>query len=547
MKIPDFFFKNRLLFLSLSAGLLLSIAWPARGIPALAFVAFLPLLFVEDELFQNRANNKAIRFFLYSWGAFMVWNLLTTWWIMFSTLPGMITAVLLNSFFMAIPWWLMHLSRRVFPKYQGAFPIIFFWLSFEHLHTQWDLSWNWLDLGNVFAGWHRWVQWYEFTGTAGGAIWVLLFNLLLFALIKELKATPAFTKRAGWYAALAAIVLIFPIVLSLRMYAVFEEKHDPVEVVIVQPADDPYKDPQTLEEAIDRTKKMIALAESQITDSTRFVVTPEATLPEGIWRGREGHNRHVLLMQNFLTRHPHVNWVAGSLVYQHYEAANPEIPYTARPLPGTGYYFDAFNAAVMFDQHGNFSYYYKSMLVPGVERMPFFRMLQPVGRLVEAFGGTSGSLGTQDYRGVFSHTKTQDVLGPVICYESIYGDFMSGFIRNGAQMIFVLTQDGWWRRTPGHRQHHEYAKLRAIEFRRPVVRAAGTGISSIIDQRGNVLQRTRWWEPAAIRATVNKNSEMTYFARVGNVAGRTSVFFSILLLLAMLSAHLVNRNNKIRT
>lgn len=546
MKIPAFLHQNRLLLLSLFSGLLLALAWPARGLPLLAFVAFVPLLFVEEELYQNRSSNKSVRFFLFAWGAFLIWNLLTTWWIMFATLPGMITAVLLNSLFMAIPWWLMHLYRRIGSKRQGVFPIVFFWLGFEFLHTKWDLSWNWLDLGNVFAGWPRWVQWYEFTGTAGGAIWVLLFNLVLFYLIRELRITSAFTKKARWYSAIATALLIVPLALSLRIYATYVEKVDPVEVVIVQPAEDPYQNPQTIEEAVGRTKRMIALAASMITDSTKFVVTPEATLPEGIWRGQEGLNRHVLLMQDFMMRNPQINWVAGSLVYQLYDPATTEIPYTARPLPATRYYFDTFNAAVMFDQHGQFSYYYKSMLVPGIERMPFFRVLRPVGRLVEKFGGTSGSLGTQDYRGVFTHTKTGEVLGPVICYESIYGDFMSGFMRNGATMIFVLTEDGWWRRTPGHRQHHEYARLRAIEFRRPVVRAAGTGISSFIDQRGAVQQRTQWWEPTAIRGTVNQNSELTYFARVGNVAGRIAVFFSGLLILAMLSARIMQRKSQIK-
>ena len=546
MKIPAFLHQNRLLLLSLSSGLLLALAWPARGLPLLAFVAFVPLLFVEEELYQNRSSNKSVRFFLFAWGAFLVWNLFTTWWIMFATLPGMITAVLLNSLFMAIPWWLMHLCRRICSKRQGVFPIVFFWLGFEYLHTKWDLSWNWLDLGNVFAGWPRWVQWYEFTGTAGGAIWVLLFNMVLFYFIRELRLTSAFTKRARWYSAIAAALFIVPLALSLRIYATYVEKVDPVEVVIVQPAEDPYQNPQTIEEAVGRTKKMIALAASMITDSTKFVVTPEATLPEGIWRGQEGLNRHVLLIQDFMMRNPQINWVAGSLVYQLYGPETTEIPYTARPLEATRYYFDSFNAAVMFDKHGQFSYYYKSMLVPGIERMPFFRFLQPVGRLVEKFGGTAGSLGTQEYRGVFAHTTTGDVLGPVICYESIYGDFMSGFIRNGATMIFVLTEDGWWRRTPGHRQHHEYARLRAIEFRRPVVRAAGTGISSFIDQKGAVQQRTQWWEPTAIRGTVNQNSELTYFARFGNVAGRIAVFFSGLLILAMLSARITQKGSRIK-
>jgi len=546
VKILDLASKHRLLLMSLVTGLLLALAWPARGIPLFAFIAFIPLLFVESELYKNKDANKSVSFFLYAWGAFFVWNLLTTYWIMFATLPGMITAVVLNSFFMAIPWWLMHVSRRLFPKNQGVFPVLFFWLSFEYLHTKWDLSWNWLDLGNVFASWPNWIQWYEYTGTAGGAIWVLLFNIILFQLIKELWLHRLLTKKVAWYSFFAVGTFVVPLAFSLHIYANFVEKSDPVEVVVVQPSFDPYQSPQTMEEAIERTKTMIALAAPLITDSTQFVVAPEAILPEGLWRGNEARNRHVLLLQDFMMRNPHINWVTGALVYQLYGTGTAEIPYTARPLEAYGYYFDTFNAAVMFDKDGRFSYYYKSMLVPGIERMPFFRVLRPLGQLVDAMGGTSGSLGTQDTRGVFTHSQTQNVVGPVICYESIYGDFMSGFVRNGATMIFVLTEDGWWRRTPGHRQHHEYARLRAIEFRRPVVRAAGTGISSFIDQKGEVQQRTQWWETTAIVGVVNQNSELTYFARFGNVAGRGSVFFSGLLLLAMLSARIMRKKTSLQ-
>lgn len=543
---PSIFSKHKLLFLSIASGLLLAASWPARGLPVFAFIAFIPLFLVEQELFAKREGNRSIRFFLYAWLAFFVWNLLTTWWIVFSTVPGAITAVVLNSLFMAIPWWLMHCWRRLVPKHQGPFPVILFWLSFEYLHTKWDLSWNWLDLGNVFASWPKWIQWYEFTGTAGGAIWVLVVNLLLYLLMKEVIGLGKFTKSARWYAAVAACVLLIPILLSHRIYARYVERPNPVEVVIVQPSFDPYQSPQSLIEATMRTEEMLALAELKLTDSTRFVAAPEAILPEGIWMHQAEFNRHVLMIRNQIFRNPQLKWIAGSLVYQAY-AAGEEVPHTARYFEAQGIYFDTFNSAVKIGPFGEIEFYHKSMLVPGVERMPFFRVLRPIGKIVEAFGGTAGSLGTQDYREVFETGPDQPVIAPVICYESIYGDFMSGFIRNGATMIFILTEDGWWRRTPGHRQHHEYARLRAIEFRRPIVRAAGTGISSFIDQKGNVLQRTEWWETTAIRQTVNQNNQMTYFAMHGNVAGRLSVFLSALLLLAMLTRIIITRKKSLHS
>ncbi|MBW6498609.1 MAG: apolipoprotein N-acyltransferase [Bacteroidales bacterium] len=542
MTLPVFVNKHRLILLSLASGLLLAASWPARGLPVLAFVALLPLLMVESQMFGERSHRRSVDFFMHAWLAFFVWNLFTTWWIVFATIPGMITAVVLNSFFMAIPWWLMHVWRRMLPKRQGVLPVVFFWLSFEFLHSKWDLSWNWLDLGNVFAAWPSWVQWYEFTGTSGGAIWVLLVNILLYMLVKELRSPGAKAKRVRWFGVLTATAFAVPLVLSLTMHARYAEKPNPVEVVIVQPSYDPYQPAQTPTEAMQRVETMVALAKEALSPHTRFVALPEAAMPDGIWLHQTGQNRGVLQVREFLFQNPQLSWVSGSFTYQLYENGQ-EASLTARSVSGTSNSYDVYNSAVFIGQQGSFDFYHKSKLVPGIERMPFFTVLKPIGRLVSALGGTAGSMGTQPHRGVFRAAPGEPVVAPVICYESIYGDFMSEYARRGAGIIFVLTNDGWWRKTPGHRQHHEYARLRAIELRKPVVRAASTGISSFIDQRGQVIKKTEWWQQTAIRESVNQNYRLTYYALQGNVAGKISVFFSALLLLAMISRRYINRKD----
>jgi apolipoprotein N-acyltransferase len=543
MDIRSFLKRHRLLFLSIASGLLLSASWPARGVPALAFVALIPLFFVENIMFNERKVRRSAGFFLYAWLAFFVWNLLTTWWIVYATIPGMITAVVLNSFFMAIPWWLMHAFRRLLPERQGPLPVFIFWLSFEYLHAKWDLSWSWLDLGNVFASWPRWVQWYEYTGTSGGALWVLLVNLLLFMLISQLMKPEKALKRVRWFGALAAASFLIPLIISLAMHRLYHEKPDPVEVVVLQPSKDPYKPSESREESITRVEQMIGMAQALVTPETKFIVAPEAALPEGIWLHQSHLNMGLLQIRGLLAFYPELTWVTGSFTYELYPEGN-NASRTARPIAGTNNYYDVYNSAVMIGQHDQFDTYHKSMLVPGIERMPFFTVLKPIGTLVSALGGTAGSMGTQAYRGVFKTGNDQPVLAPVICYESIYGDFMSEYMRRGATMIFVLTNDGWWRNTPGHRQHQEYARLRAIEFRRPVVRAASTGISSLIDQKGQVLQKTGWWEVTAIRGVVNQNRKLTYYALQGNVLGKMSLFFTALLLLVMLSRKWIKRGER---
>lgn len=543
MALPGIFKNHALVWLSIATGLLLSASWPARGLPLLAFVAFIPLLFVEEKMFSDRSRHRSMGFFMYAWLAFFVWNLLTTWWIMFATLPGMITAVVINSFLMAIPWWLMHVWRRMHEGRQGVLPVVVFWLTFEFLHSKWDLSWSWLDLGNVFAAWPRWVQWYEYTGTAGGALWVLLVNILLFMLISELLNGKGMPKRVLWFSGLTALMLAVPIGFSLLIGSRYQERQDPVEVVIIQPSEDPYRDAETGEEAAARTAKMTGLARAMVTPNTRFVAAPEAAMPQGIWLHQRSLEPNILQINNFLAEHTGLSWVTGSSTYALYDTEREASP-SARPLSGSGKFYDAFNSAIMIGPGDHFDVYHKSKLVPGIERMPFYKALKPIGKLVSSLGGTAGSLGTQEHRSVFRAGESGPVVAPVICYESIYGDYMTEYIRRGATMIFVLTNDGWWRNTPGHRQHHEYARLRAIEMRRPIVRAASTGFSSFIDQKGQVLQKTGWWEETSLRETLNQNQQLTYFALQGNVAGKISLFLSILLLLAMVSRKWIRRREK---
>ena len=120
---------------------------------------------------------------------------------------------------------------------------------------------------------------------------------------------------------------------------------------------------------------------------------------------------------------------------------------------GGGHYYDSYNGSVLLDSSGALAFYHKSMLVPGVETLPWF--LKFIDKWFEKFGGTTAGYAKQDERTVLNDTKHGYKIAPSICYESIYGEFMSKYVRNGANIICIITNDGWWQNTPGHKQHHE--------------------------------------------------------------------------------------------
>ena len=100
--------------------------------------------------------------------------------------------------------------------------------------------------------------------------------------------------------------------------------------------------------------------------------------------------------------------------------------------------------------------------------------------------------------------------------EAVYGDFLADSVRRGAQVMFVITNDGWWGDTPGYRHHFAYARLRAVETRRAIARCANTGISGFISPRGEVLERSGWDEPAMLENTIPTNDALTLYVRGGD-------------------------------
>ena len=124
-------------------------------------------------------------------------------------------------------------------------------------------------------------------------------------------------------------------------------------------------------------------------------------------------------------------------------------------------------------------------------------------------------------------------VGCAICYESVYGDYCRGYVLKGAKLMTVITNDAWWGNTPGYRQHLSYSCLRAIELRREIVRCGNTGISAIIDSRGNITKRSEWWKREVLTGEVRLSSRETFFVREGDMVGRVCSFTAVLLLLIL--------------
>ncbi|GAA3938330.1 apolipoprotein N-acyltransferase [Hymenobacter algoricola] len=523
------------LLAGLSAGLLW-LGWPVHPAPLalLLLVAWVPYLSLEAALVRRGSSGWKV--FRYSYLTLVLWNAFTTWWVSYSTLWGGITAVIFNALFMCMPVMAFYHTKRLAGPRLGYLSLPVYWIAFEQLHLHWDFTWPWLTLGNGFATANGLVQWYEYTGFLGGSLWIWVANLLVFFSLQKYQdaatgAGPTLGRVQVQRLLLGPLLaILLPIGLSKIIGSRYQEKGAAAEVLVIQPNFDPFE--EKFEGGArfipyqEQLQRLFQLTEQNLTPQTRLVLWPETALEEQNWEAQFEANPKALQIRAFLARHPGLELVTGATTLTSYptrEAARP----SSRFRDDIGYY-DFFNTAVFFaDAAKPVEFYHKSRLVPGVEGVPHW-----LSAFVIDLGGAAGGLGSQDTRSVFRPAAGDSSLrvAPVICYESVYGDFVGEYVQNGATLIGIITNDGWWSDSPGHQQHLQYATLRAIETRRDVARSANTGISGYINQKGEITRQTGWWVPAAARGTVHLNTDLTFYVRYGELIGRAAQALAVLLL-----------------
>lgn len=531
------FKKYQIWLLAMLSGLLLGFSWPVNGFAPIIFVALVPILLVRTYILQNPNLFSRGAIVLYSYVTFLIFNLYTTWWVAYSTLVGAILAFLLNAFFMALTFGLAHIvDKRIMRGKTGFFILVFFFVSFEYLHMNWELTWSWLNLGNVFSEYPNWVQWYEITGVLGGSIWVIAINLI----IQQAVLRYVNNDRKFQYSIVplfVSIVLVaIPIAFSFHLKNRIFKPENSVNALLIQPNIEPYDEAYELTSS-QLVENILTLTEQNMDSNTEMVISPETSINNTMWEENIEQYAAIMKLRTFLSEHKNISFLMGASTRRMVREGEVVKAYARSFTDDTSKHYYNYNTALFIENDKPIEFYHKAKLVPGVERMPFAALLKPVEKYAIDLGGTTGSLGVSTEPKLFSN-KAQSYVAPIICYESIYGEFVGAFMQGLPSFIAVITNDAWWFNSPGHRQHFSYARLRAIESRRYVVRAANTGISGVINVKGEVLEASKFYDKTAIKANIPIYSTRTYYTKNGDYLGRISTFIGVLLVLISLSSFL---------
>ena len=507
----------------------------------LALVGIVPLLCMER--IASMLEKKHI--WVYHYSAFVVWNAITTFWVCNATVGGGIFAILANSLQMSLIFGLFRMSKR---QFKGSLPYIFLavsWIAWERFYFDAEISWPWLVLGNSFARTTGVIQWYEYTGALGGSLWIWACNLGIFGLLVSLSdgSWQRFNIKAKAAVVIGlSAILIIPAAISPSTgdrYADSMSAEDHLDVLIVQPNIDPYNKFQAMSQ-----DQQDAILEGQIRESLKsrmndstaaplLIVAPE-TFTGGMINGHYERSRTWNRFTSMLEDYPNVNMLFGASTYD-YITDNEKPSHTARKFDGG--WLESRNSALMTDGSRRTDVFHKSKLVVAVEKTPYPALFCKIDDML---GGVMGRCIGQDeislldvrYTGPSGYMESIPV-GCAVCYESVYGEYYTDYIRKGAKAMTIITNDAWWGDTPGYRQHLSYASLRAIETRRAIARCANTGISAIITPSGEITQPTPWWEPAVISGQIPLRNDMTFFVTHGDITGRICTFVFLLLLLSL--------------
>ncbi len=444
----------------------------------------------------------------------LFWAAFTLFWIAANTVAGALVAITVTSLQYAVVWWLFsRIYHRNVSLALWSFPVI--WVAAEYLRHFSDLRFNWMNIAYTQTYYLPFIQFMEWTGYLGIALllgYITIFIYLIFFKKQQLIRNSI----------VLSILIILPLLYGLIRMNDLEDKNFPtLGAGIVQPNVDPFKKWDL--QFQDSTFKILKNSTFKLSkENPEFIVWPETATPF-----------YLRYKQNYLYQvHSMVDSLGIYLI-----TGTPDLKYV------NDNEYMTYNSAFFFTPNEmNFESYNKIALVPAAESMPFKNTL-PFLREIDVgggdfFPGTRFTVFTIN-RNIFEQYEIKNVTIPdslknsevkvssIICFDSVFPHLVRQFVRKGARILTIITNDGWFGNTSGPYQHAQYAVFRAVENRVSIARSANTGISFFIDPTGKKHEIVGLHERAVISYQLPITREMTFYTRHGDWLGTFCLIISI--------------------
>ena len=457
---------------------LLALAWPPLPLAPLLLVGFVPL-------FRLWASTRRFgTFWGYSLLTFFLWHLVVMrsgYYVDFDYRYLYVTLyVLSNALLMTVPASLFYLLLRTQKDWVWwTFPLI--WTGYEYAHANWDYALTLVNLRLAFSVFPDWIRPVHWLGSLSLTLVVTLANVLIFQLWQHWHRP----SRTYWLGGLAVLLGGWLLLNGLVPAAPVGKR---VRVAAVQPGFDLYTGPVSPEQLRTRVNQLRELTLSVRAEQPDLVLWHEtALMGSNIEVDRLQANALVQYLRQ-IAAEVGAPLLVGSPAFRVYEEGQAPAG-THRGAQGEAY--DTYNVAMLVPPvpQKPIQLYYKNKLIVFFERVPFVEYFPWLERAHLALGMTYGSYRIKPNAGPLTYGPMR--IAPIICSEAIYPEYVRREVRKGpgANLIAILTNDGWAGETAIVKQMAAYASLIALENGLPVARAANNGVSLFTDARGRVQQR----------------------------------------------------------
>lgn len=530
--------------LAILAGMLLGISFPPISLNLVIFFALIPYFFLIDK----RTTLLSISRITYL--TMFVFNLITLYWVGSWTKEAdpflMISGGVLlffNPILFLIPSTLYYLTNKYFRKNVAFLLLPFFWLFYEYIYSITDFRFPWLNIGNALSSNILLMQIADTIGVFGLSLVIIYINISFFFVLKKYL----FEKKILYSSlVIGSLLLILLVAYGLVKINSHPVKKGKIKFGIIQPNLNPWNkwEEGNLESLLN---VYFNLSKKAVDNGAQILVWPETALPVYLTIGN--YDNELLQIKNFL-RNNKVYLLTGmpdATIY--YNKQN--MPEDAKPLSDTSRFYTSYNSILFFNPgNDEIKKYGKQKLVPFGEKVPLVEVIPFIGDLIKWNVGIS-SWNTGKDTTIFDLTTMDNFrikLGGVICIESVYADYVAQFVKKGAEILTIVTNDSWYGNSSGPYQHKEYSALRAVENRKYVVRCANGGISCIIDPFGRTIAETKMFEKDFLIGSVYPNNIKTFFTMHPLLLPFLSIVISLFVILYSIYKKIfgksVNENNR---
>jgi apolipoprotein N-acyltransferase len=433
----------------------------------------------------------------------------TTWY--WATLSMLASVLFLSLNYAALGLIVGFIGRRL-GRTAGlwAFPIV--WTAVEYLRTFGTLGFTWNNLCYTQTRAIQLIQTAALIGSYGISGWIAAVNVLIFRLLENLSDYRQVTRR------LAIILALFliPALYGLRvLHPSANDGRRSVAVGLIQPNVDPNAK-WNQENFRSNMQLLHDLTDSAATRPLDLVVWPETATPTFLRRNHHGSlsqiRQHInALNVNLLTGVPDYEKVAEG-DYRYYNAT-----FLLRP-----------DSRTIED-------YRKIQLVPFGEYIPLSGYFPELKNLNLGQGNFDAGREVKVFQiplknGARGTTDTTLNISPAVCYESTFSPLIRQAVRQGSELLVIVTNDAWFGNASAPFLHAEISRFRAIENRVPVVRSANTGISLILDEFGRDVCALKFGQTGWLTATVSQGQPATFYVKYGNWFAVLCVILTVFLI-----------------